>query len=53
MDNLSPILQRIPQFKNVQSLEIEELTGGITNKNYKITADGECFVFRLGGNETQ
>ena len=53
MDNLSRILQRIPQFKNVQSLEIEELTGGITNKNYKITADGECFVLRLGGNETQ
>jgi thiamine kinase-like enzyme len=53
MDNLSPILQRIPQFNEVKSLEIQELTGGITNKNYKINADGECFVLRLGGNETQ
>jgi thiamine kinase-like enzyme len=53
MDNLSPILQRIPQFSAAQSVEIEELTGGITNRNYKITADGKCFVLRLGGNETQ
>src|ERR1041384_4018379 len=52
MDNLSAILQRIPQLKAVKSLEIEELSGGITNKNYKIIADGECFVLRLGGNET-
>jgi thiamine kinase-like enzyme len=53
MDILSPILQRIPQFASTKSLEIEELTGGITNRNYKISADGECFVLRLGGNETQ
>lgn len=52
MAPLSTILKRIPQFNNVKSLEIEELAGGITNRNYKITADGECFVLRLGGNET-
>jgi thiamine kinase-like enzyme len=53
MDDLSPILQRIPQLKAARSIEIQELTGGITNRNYKITAEGECFVLRLGGNETQ
>jgi len=53
MDNLSPILQRIPQFASVKSPEIKELTGGITNKNYKITVDGESFVLRMGGNETK
>lgn len=53
MDELSPILQRIPQFAAAKSIEIEELTGGITNRNFKITADGDCFVLRLGGNETQ
>ena len=52
MDQLAPILKRIPQLNQAKSLEIEELTGGITNRNYKITADGECFVLRLGGNET-
>ena len=53
MDNLTPILQRIPQFASAKSIEVEELTGGITNRNFKITADGDCFVLRLGGNETQ
>ena len=53
MDNLSPILQRFKQLRVARSLEIQELTGGITNRNYKITADGECLVLRLGGNETQ
>jgi thiamine kinase-like enzyme len=51
--DLSPILQHIPLISAARSLEIEELTGGITNKNFKITVGGECFVLRLGGNETQ
>jgi len=53
MDDISPILQRIPQFASTESLEIKELTGGITNRNYKITVNGESYVLRLGGNETQ
>ena len=53
MDNLSPILQRIPRLSSAHVLEFKELTGGITNRNYKITADGESFVLRLGGIETQ
>ena len=52
MDDLSLILQRIPQFSSAQPTEIKELTGGITNRNYKITINGESFVLRLGGNET-
>ena len=47
------ILQRIPQVASAKSIETQELTGGITNKNYKITADGESFVLRMGGNETK
>jgi thiamine kinase-like enzyme len=53
MDALSPILQRIPQLSDARSLEIEELTGGITNKNYKICTEADCYVLRLGGNETR
>ena len=41
MDDPSLILQRIPQFASTKSPEITELTGGITNKNYKITVDEE------------
>jgi len=53
MDNILPFLQRILTFAFTKSHEIKELTGGITNRNYKITVDGESFVLRLGGNETQ
>ena len=47
------ILQRIPQFASAKAIEVKELTGGITNKNYKITTDGDSFVLRMGGNETK
>lgn len=51
--NLDPILHRIPQFASASNLSVTELTGGITNKNYKITNDGESYVLRMGGNETK
>lgn len=51
--DIIPILQRAPQFASRSDFEIKELTGGITNKNYKITTGGESFVLRLGGNETK
>ena len=50
---IKTILQRVPQLASAENIEITELTGGITNKNYKITADGESFVLRMGGNETK
>ncbi|MFN8388016.1 MAG: choline/ethanolamine kinase family protein [Anaerolineales bacterium] len=50
---IKTILQRIPQLASAENIEITELTGGITNKNYKITANGESFVLRMGGNETK
>ena len=53
MDDIYAILQRISQFTSAKSLEITELTGGITNKNYKITVHGESLVLRMGGDETK
>jgi thiamine kinase-like enzyme len=53
MDDITPILQRVPQFVSRKDLAVVELTGGITNKNYKITADGDSYVLRMGGNETK
>jgi thiamine kinase-like enzyme len=50
--DIRSILQRIPQFASKDDLILTELTGGITNKNYKITVDGESYVLRMGGNET-
>ncbi|MBI2758375.1 MAG: phosphotransferase [Chloroflexi bacterium] len=51
--DILPILQRVPRFASATNITIAELTGGITNKNYKITIDGETYVLRLGGNETK
>ena len=31
---------------------VEPLGGGITNRNFKVTADGDAFVLRIGGNDT-
>jgi thiamine kinase-like enzyme len=50
---LTPILNRIPLFAGQPGLKIAELSGGITNRNYKIeTAGGHAFVLRVGGNDT-
>jgi len=52
--NIEHIIKRIPELAVKENPTITELTGGITNKNYKITtADGKSFVLRLGGNETK
>ena len=51
--DIIPILKRVPQFASRSDFEIKELTGGITNKNYKVTTGNESFVLRLGGNETR
>ena len=53
MDHIIPILQRVPQFASAQVSEIQELGGGLTNKNYKINVNGESYVLRMGGNETK
>ena len=35
-----------------RSATIEELGGGITNRNYKIRVDGGVYVLRMGGAQT-
>lgn len=51
--DIEQILKRIPGFVLKENTVITELTGGITNKNYKISMDGESYVLRMGGNETK
>jgi thiamine kinase-like enzyme len=35
-----------------RDLALEPLGGGITNHNFKVTVDGESFVLRIGGRDT-
>jgi len=36
-----------------RELEVEELGGGITNRNFKVNVAGEVFVLRVGGQDTE
>ena len=36
-----------------QAVEPEPLGGGITNRNFKVVVDGEVFVVRIGGKDTE
>jgi thiamine kinase-like enzyme len=36
-----------------RALEIDPLGGGITNHNFKVVVDGEAFVLRIGGKDTE
>jgi thiamine kinase-like enzyme len=36
-----------------RDLALEPLGGGITNHNFKVTVDGESFVLRIGGRDTE
>ncbi len=52
-DELVAAMQRVPELAGRQ-LTLTTLTGGITNRNYRVDAEGmrERFVIRLGGNDT-
>lgn len=52
VNSLQPILDRVPFLASRNDLIVKELSGGITNRNYQITAGAEMFVLRLGGNDT-
>ena len=49
--NIEEIIARIPAWKNADDISSEYL-GGLTNTNFKVTADGECFVLRVSGGNT-
>ncbi len=52
-DELVAAMQRVPELAG-QAMTLTALTGGITNRNYRVDSDGmrERFVIRLGGNDT-
>lgn len=49
---LEQALARVPFFANVEGLKTAQLTGGITNHNYKVEADGKEYVLRITGADT-
>lgn len=50
---LDQALARVPIWRAVGGLQAQPLTGGITNRNYRVEVDSESFVLRLSGENTE
>jgi thiamine kinase-like enzyme len=46
-------IARVPQWANATDLKASPLTGGITNANFRIEVNGDVFVLRIPGADTE
>ena len=46
-------LARVPLWKSIPDLQPKPLPGGITNRNYRVEVNGEAFVLRMSGKNTE
>jgi len=51
--SLEQAIQRVPFLAGAGNLDTTPLTGGITNLNYRIDADGKSYVLRITGAGTE
>lgn len=51
--SLEEALVRVPQWTAATNVQTSFLAGGITNQNYRVDVDGESFVLRIGGANTE
>ena len=51
--DLEPIIERMSTWNAADSIRAEPLTGGITNRNYRVDVDHESFVVRIYGRDTE
>jgi thiamine kinase-like enzyme len=49
---LEEALARVPFFASAKNVKTAPITGGITNLNYKVEADGKAYVLRITGADT-
>ncbi len=47
---LEDVLEAVPELRGER--DVERLTGGLTNTNYKVTTPGGCYVVRIAGRDT-
>lgn len=52
METPQEIIAQIPAWQGVDQITIEKIAG-LTNRNYRVTVNGERFVLRLSGQNTQ
>jgi thiamine kinase-like enzyme len=49
---LEQAIARVPFLKGAKDIKATELTGGITNKNYKLETGGKAYMLRITGENT-
>ena len=49
---IEEVVQKIDAWRNKQ-IEIQEMTGGLTNKNFRVNVDGRPFFVRIPGASTE
>ena len=49
---LEQAIARVPFLKDAKNLKTSLLTGGITNRNYRIDLDGKSYMLRITGEKT-
>ncbi len=49
---LEQAIARVPFLKDAKDIKSTELTGGITNKNYKLETGGKAYMLRITGENT-
>jgi len=50
--SIEQAVARVPFLANADQIKVTPLSGGITNQNYRIDADGKSYVMRLAGEGT-
>jgi thiamine kinase-like enzyme len=50
---LRSVVQAMPGWSEAAQLEATPIPGGITNQNFRVVVDGEAFVVRLAGKDTE
>jgi thiamine kinase len=50
--SLDEAIARIPAWASAQNLHTEPLSGGMTNRSYRVVVEGETFVLRISGANT-
>jgi thiamine kinase-like enzyme len=50
---LDQAIARLPHWAGRSDIKASSLSGGITNSNYRIDVDGESFVLRIAGADTE
>ena len=49
---IEEVVQKIDDWRNKQ-IEIQEMTGGLTNKNFRVDVEGQSFFVRIPGADTE